>query len=192
MSLSKPCGNLKEGRNKREIKLSKIYRDADTCSYFNEDEEKTQAHSLVRETGFSESEFDVLNDNKLINYIQSKMPVSEYNKTKLMLNNYRLYAKSYSNFALKCQEDYSTYDLENSGKHIGDIGFKQSWILGVTIFVYIISIAAAFVIRDPFSAETKIVCCLAELFGYICLLVLYYSLNRSIKSVDLNLLDYVI
>ena len=69
MSLSKPCGNIKEGRNRREIKLSRIYRDADTCSYFNENEERTQEHSLARETGFSESEFDVLNDNNLINLI---------------------------------------------------------------------------------------------------------------------------
>lgn len=69
MSLSKPCGNIKEGRNRREIKLSRIYRDADTCSYYNENLEITQGHSLVRETGFSESEFDVLNDNNLINLI---------------------------------------------------------------------------------------------------------------------------
>ncbi len=69
MSLSKPCGNIKEGRNRREIKLSRIYREADTCSYFNENEELTQGHSLTRETGFSESEFDVLNDNYLINLI---------------------------------------------------------------------------------------------------------------------------
>jgi hypothetical protein len=69
ISLSKPCGNLKEGRNRREIKLSRIYKDASPCSYYNEDEERTQDHSLVRETGFSESEFDVLNDNTLINLI---------------------------------------------------------------------------------------------------------------------------
>ncbi len=109
-----------------------------------------------------------------------------------MLNNYRLYAKSYSNFALKCQEAYSTYELENSGKHIGDIGFKQSWIFGITIFVYIISVAAALALKFDFSPETRILFCLGELFGYICLLVLYFSLNRSIKSVDLNLLDYVV
>ena len=120
------------------------------------------------------------------------MPVNEYNKTKLKLNNYKLYAKSYSNYALKCQESYSTYDLENSGKHIGDIGFKQTWIFGISIFVYIISLATAFALKFEFSKETRIVCSFAELFGYICLLVLYFSLNKSIKSVDLNLLDYVV
>jgi hypothetical protein len=79
ISLSKPCGNLKEGRNKREIKLSRIYKDGDTCSYYNEDEEKTQAHTLVHETGFSESEFNVLKDNKLIDLILTKMPINEFN-----------------------------------------------------------------------------------------------------------------
>ena len=55
----------------------------------------------MRETGFWESEYDVLNDNDIINRIKKYVPAKEFN-AELKLNNYKLYAKSYSNFAQKC------------------------------------------------------------------------------------------
>ena len=82
--------------------------------------------------------------------------------------------------------------MENSGKHIGDIGFKQSWIFGITIFVYIISVASLASLNLDFEKNTRVICLVGELFGYLCILVLYFSLNRSIASVDLELLDYVV
>ncbi len=81
ITLSKPCGNLKDNYNKREFRTSRIFTNADSCSYYNEDEELTQDHPLMRETGFSESEYDVLMDNRLLSIIKRKMPINEFNQT---------------------------------------------------------------------------------------------------------------
>jgi len=41
ITLSKPCGNLKENYNKRKVSISKIFTEANTCSYYNDDEKSS-------------------------------------------------------------------------------------------------------------------------------------------------------
>ena len=83
ISLSHPCGNMKDKYRKRVNRISEIYSEDRTCYFENENVNNSHEHPLFKETGFSETEFDVYNNNNLLNSIKNKMPVSGYNPDEL-------------------------------------------------------------------------------------------------------------
>ncbi len=120
------------------------------------------------------------------------MPVSGFNPEELQKNTYKLYYKSYSMYDQKCQSAYTTYEVEDLGNHIGNISSMYTWILVISIILFLLCfLSRLFNLSDSVALISGIFTVL-EIIGYLTLQVLYYFLKGSIAKINMDLLNYVI
>ena len=73
--------------------------------------EKT--HSDYIETGLEDLEFNVLEDNGLIEELKKGVP--DYNEAELKVAKYKLYYRGFPLWKISCAEQYATEDLAKLG-----------------------------------------------------------------------------
>ena len=96
LAISKPCGYLNDDYLIRNVTIPQIY-DAQNgdCKYTNAD--STHFHTLFSPTSFSDTEYNVYNENGMLGNIQSH--VFNYDSSYFYKNNYSLYYKPFSLWA---------------------------------------------------------------------------------------------
>ena len=104
----------------------------------------TSFHPDYLETGFSESEYDILNANGLLNSVLSKSPENVFYQ--LQRNQYRIYEKPYAMWTPYCQENIrTTQDVASDiakqheiNKHIKTLFFGACGWLGAFIVLLLV------------------------------------------------------
>lgn len=131
--LSRPCGNGFEEYMNRNIDLGIFYTEKiSSCSYRSPS--GNLQHPLYFPTSFSQTEYGVYRDHRLLDAIKAVVP--KYSDDNLRLNSYRMYYRTYSEWKFDCQAVYTTHDLQNFGEELGQLegGYFPIQALGISLF----------------------------------------------------------
>ena len=173
--LSRPCGNAQQDYNRRTYPINRLYMDPiDTCKYWAKDG-VSQEHPLYIETGFSDEEYDVYNQNYLIGRIIDKIPRWIYSESDLKRNNYKMYFKGYSTLTTECSASYSTDDLAQSGLKLGKVSDNYNGILICSIVLYVALFIFIF-FNCSLNKWVITITTLLDIGGYFALIALYSKL----------------
>lgn len=96
IGLSAPCGNVDSLYSQRDVVINELY-DRGSCSYSLNG---SSTHSGYLATGFSETEYDVLSENKIYESVKAK--IINFNDQDLKSNSFKLYYKPYSIWKDSC------------------------------------------------------------------------------------------